>query len=211
MQLPAPQTLEHGSCVDTAAAAPASLAADGMDECQTTRDNEDDGLDDNGVVHASWCWDVDSSANDTIDQSSIDSETLNAYASDLEEMVRESKKRPQCASDDDCDGTQETSRMNLADEIQPYDGPPLGCEAAEYWGPEWLEDDGGLMDERLASMTKVHSKRLSNGFSMFTWCPFLAAPVCHESFRRKRLLSPAYRNRGPPDTCRPQPWLKLYK
>lgn len=186
-QFPAPQTSDHqyDSSGNNAAAAADTTFPDAIDKCQSNHDNEDNGLVDNGLVRASWCWEVESSANDTIDQSSIDSETLNAYASDLEEMVRESKKRPPCASDDDRDGTPRAGQLNLVEEIQPYDGPPLGCEAAEYWGPEWLEDDGGLMDERLASMTKVHSKRFSACMLMPTWCRVLLEHVCCEHFRRR--------------------------
>ena len=109
-----------------------------------------------GTVPVSWCWEVDSSANETIDLSPVDSETRNAYAPDLAEMVRLSKLQPM-NEEEPGSGDSGRTRVNLVEEIQPYDGPPLGCEAAEYWGPEWLDDDGGEMDARLSKMTKVNS------------------------------------------------------
>lgn len=114
----------------------------------------------NGVVRSSWCWEVDSSANDSFDISPPGSDLLFGYASDLEELVEHTKTAPICDEADIPEDAPAIYSMNLADEIQPYDGPPLGCEAAEYWGPEWLEDDGGAMDERLATMTRVWSSAI---------------------------------------------------
>lgn len=142
--------LSTGDCNSTGAVPDTKHTADGGHSGENKHDGGDE------LFPGSWCWEVDSSTNDTIELSSIDSETQNAYESDLEEMVKESRKPPKCGKDAGPNGEAQKPEFNLMDEIQPYDGPPLGCEAAEYWGPEWLDDDGGVMEERLLSMTKVH-------------------------------------------------------
>eukprot|EP00892_Ulva_mutabilis_P009453 jgi/Ulvmu1/6880/UM031_0085.1 len=111
----------------------------------------------------SWCWEVDSSDNDTFELSSVDSETERAYAPDLERMVREVTHASGKGQEGAVIEVPGRGSFNLVEEIQPYDGPPLGYEAAEYWGPEWLDDDGGELDAKLATMTKEEAEAIVLG------------------------------------------------